>query len=163
MSLGRWISHCQERLLTSRQRSEFGSAVYTFFTYLQQETLVAQRAIQRVAQGHKAIKGVTLPTETDQAPCPRYTIIKDSDHALQVALNLRRYIYEEWICPGLAMALRNPVGRVLVSLTVFKLYTDIFGKEEGVQEMVFTKETVYWLLVCQSSEFTDVRSKARAM
>jgi len=61
------------------------------------------------------------------------------------------------------MALRNPVGRVLVSLTVFKLYIDIFGKEEGVQEMVYTKETVDWLLLCQSSEFTDVRSKARAM
>ena len=61
------------------------------------------------------------------------------------------------------MALRNPVGRVLVSLIVFKLYIDIFGKEEGVQEMVFTKEIVDLLLTCQSSEYTDVRIKARTM
>ena len=130
---------------------------------MQQETLIAQRAIQRVAQGHKAIKGADLPIETDKAPCPRYTILEDPETALQVALNLRRHIHEAWICPGLAMALRNPVGRVLVSLIVFKLYIDIFGKEEGVQEMVFTKETVDLLLACQSSEYTDVRIKARAM
>jgi hypothetical protein len=104
-----------------------------------------------------------LPIETDKAPCPRYTIIKDPEVALQVALDLRQHIYEEWICPGLAMALRNPVGRVLVSLIVFKLYIDIFGQEEGVQETVFTKDIVNLLLTCQSSEYTDVRLKARAM
>lgn len=145
------------------QRSEFGSALYTFFTHLQQETLIAQRAIQRVAQGHKAIKGVDLPVETDKSPCPRYTIIKDPEAALQVALNLRRHVYDEWICPGLAMALRNPVGRVLVSLIILKLYIDIFGKEDGVQEMVFTKKVVDLLLTCQSSEYADVRIKARVM
>lgn len=153
----------ERECLLSSQRSEFGSAIYAFFSHLQQETLVAQRAIQRVAQGHKAIKGVELPVETDKAPCPRYTVIKDPQAALQVALDLRRHIYQHWICPGLAMALRNPVGRVLVSLIVFKLYVDIFGQEDGVQEMIFTRQTVDLLLACQSSEYTDVRLKARAM
>jgi hypothetical protein len=61
------------------------------------------------------------------------------------------------------MALRRPVAKVLVALIVFRLFVDVFGKEDGVQELVFSKETVDLLLACQSSEFTEVRSKARGV
>jgi hypothetical protein len=72
-------------------------------------------------------------------------------------------VSDNWISPGLAMATRRPVARILVALIIFKLYLYVFGKEDGVQEAVFTRTTVELLLECQGSEFNDVRSKARAM
>jgi hypothetical protein len=130
---------------------------------LQQETLVAQRAIQRVKEGHKAIKGVTLPDLSVNSPCPRYTIVADPAKAFDTALRLRQHVFDQWISPGLTMATRRPVARILVALIIFKLYLDVFGKEDGIQEAVFTQTTVELLLECQRSEFNEVRSKARAM
>jgi hypothetical protein len=147
----------------SSQRSEFASAVYNFFSFLQQETLVTRRAIVRVQEGHKAVKGTTLPDLSTESPCPRYTIISNPEAALDTALQLRQHVLEHWISPGLEMATRRPVARILVALMVLKLYLDAFGQEDGVQEAIFTPKTVEQLLACQGSEFNDVRSKARAM
>lgn len=150
-------------MLTSRERSEFASAVYNLFTHLDQETHAARRAAQRVAEGHKAIKGFEVKSETDGMPCPRQTILLDPNRAIDVAEDFRHYVLKFWIRPGLASARRHPVAKALVSLIVMKLYLDIFGSEEGMHDEVFTRDTVQELVACQASEFTDVRRRARAM
>lgn len=50
-----------------------------------------------------------------------------------------------------------------MTLIVLKLFVDVFGNEEGMQEQIYTGETVESLLSCQASEFTDVRKRARVM
>lgn len=116
-----------------------------------------------MAQGHKAIKGAEAKSEADGTPCPRQSIIVDPKRAVTVSDDLKQHILDVWIRPGLTSARRHPVSRALVSLIIFKSYLDAFGAEDGMQERIFTKETVVQLLACQASEFADVRRRGRTM
>ena len=131
--------------------------------HLEQETHSAKRAIERVSQGHKAIKGFEVKDETDGKPCPRQTILLDPKRAVEISDDLKRHILDCWIRPGLKSARRHPVSTALVALIILKLYLDIFGAVQGTQEQVYTAETVEDLFACQASEFTDVRKRAKAM
>ena len=62
---------------------------------------------------------------------------------------------------GLASARRPPVMKVILALSLLAIYLDIFGSV--VQVTVFTGDRVSALFACQSSEFSEVRSRARAM
>lgn len=85
------------------------------------------------------------------------------DARVVLAGQFRSWLLDDFIDPGLAVACRYPVVQAILALSVLKLYLDTFGQEAGVHAAVFTRQRVGSLFVCQASEFTEVRSRARAM
>ncbi len=90
-----------------------------------------------------------------------------SDIVLNSTINypqtFRLWFLDKCIDPGLDTARRYPVVEAILALSLLGLYLDIFGGQAGIQENVFTSLRVSALFACQASEFSEVRSRARAM
>lgn len=85
------------------------------------------------------------------------------DPRLRVADDFDQWLLTSFIDQGLLTSCHYPVVRAILALNILRIFLDVFGNRPGVQEQVFTHDRVSALLVCQASEFTEVRSRARAM
>jgi len=95
----------------------------------------------------------------------REVISKQSsiDPRLRIAHDFDKWLLVSFVDQGLLTACSYPVVQAILALNVLRIFLDVFGQQQAIQEQVFTHERVSALLVCQASEFTEVRARARAM
>jgi len=129
-------------VVTYRSRSELASAVHAFFVRLKHSEDVARKRQSKLDPDQQA----------------SHIEWRSKDPKV-----FKSWLLEDFVGPGLATARRRPVVRAILALTILGIYLNIFGTDEVVHKAVFTSDRVEALFACQASEFTEVRSKARAM
>ena len=125
-----------------RDRSEFGTAIHSFFVNIR---LVGEIAHQKSSRS---------PDSTDD---PHITEITERLKTFQ------SWLLDEYLNPLLHLARRPCIARAILALSVLTVYLDVFGGDFDVHKAVFTSERAEDLLACQASEYSEVRQKARAM
>ncbi|KAK8849592.1 hypothetical protein IAR55_004927 [Kwoniella newhampshirensis] len=131
-------------LSNAGSRSTFSSATYAFLIRLHQLETVTHRNARK-----------KIRTPAVEAEAARLV------HVLSTSSSFQRWFLLEHIDNGIKQARRYPVVDVLLALNLLARYLEVFGEREEVQQKVFTKERVEGLIACQSSEFAEVRSRAR--
>ncbi|KAK4688723.1 thyroid adenoma-associated protein, partial [Tremellales sp. Uapishka_1] len=121
-----------EILPSAEGRQDMASAFHGFFSRLK----VAERAAIKLSQ-------------------------KQEKEHKSTYLGVHRWFLENYIDTNLPTIRKGPTARPILALMLFSVYIDVFGSQPKDVPVVFTTSRIDLLLDCQSSDFSEIRSRAR--
>ncbi|EIW71615.1 hypothetical protein TREMEDRAFT_27287, partial [Tremella mesenterica DSM 1558] len=153
---------CNSVLSDTGARTDFISACRNLFLNLETAEASAHASLRR------ATEGIKINHKRAQHMSP-----VDPNLALSQAAGIHSWLLESFIASVLKGCRRYPAVRTILGLSIFGLYVDTFGwVEKGptrfhvndvAQKRIYSEDVVQSLLSCQSSEYSDIRNRARAI